>query len=527
MIENIIKPGMVVGEGGRSFTVENVTKELIYVRGAQEGNPLRLIPTELIQIISQAVKEGRITLQDINRRYRADNNLPHLFDELQLNYDKYILGYDATIQKLCEFVLENPYTSESIMSLPPATQLPKPFILLAGISGTGKSRFVREQAGVHGQDDNFCMVAVRPDWHEPGDLLGYVSRLSGTNKYVATDVLGFMARAWKSLHSRGLKLDASSGQTTRLSGSASLLDAVASYWLCLDEMNLAPVEQYFADYLSLIETRHWQHSPDGAFTYSCDALLKGSVLGELEQAAQQELARNLGLGDISPAGDDYGLWQHFLRHGIAIAPNLIVAGTVNMDETTHGFSRKVIDRAMSFDFGEFFPNDFDDYLAGTISHVPLSFARQSSGRDAVAKEAAAPSIEFLKAVNGVLQGSPFELAYRALNELLLAVDCHGSPAPGRELQAVWDDFLMQKLLPRIEGDADKLQDGQDGNANLLTRLRDLLENQMTAIWEQGNTRPDFYRLQNGQPVTTECRSRRKIDWMLKRLDRSGFTSFWP
>lgn len=76
---------MTIGDGARSFTVEKITKELIYVRGAQEGNPLRLIPTELIQIISQAVKEGRITLQDINRRYRADNNLPHLFDELELN----------------------------------------------------------------------------------------------------------------------------------------------------------------------------------------------------------------------------------------------------------------------------------------------------------------------------------------------------------------------------------------------------------------------------------------------------------
>ncbi|MFC3333481.1 hypothetical protein ACFOEM_13740 [Paenalcaligenes hominis] len=51
---------------------------------------------------------------------------------------------------------------------------------------------------------------------------------------------------------------------------------------------------------------------------------------------------------------DKDIWDLFLQEGIGIPFNLIVAGTVNMDETTHGFSRKVIDRALSFDFGDFF-----------------------------------------------------------------------------------------------------------------------------------------------------------------------------
>ncbi len=74
--------------------------------------------------------------------------------------------------------------------------LPKPFLLLAGISGTGKTRFIREQAKfLSSNQDNYCLTSVRPDWHEPSDLLGYVSRLSGKAEYVVTDVLKFIVQA--------------------------------------------------------------------------------------------------------------------------------------------------------------------------------------------------------------------------------------------------------------------------------------------------------------------------------------------
>lgn len=407
-----------------------------------------------------------------------------------------------------------------------ANPLPKPFLLLAGISGTGKSRFVRQQAQVHNRADNFCLVAVRPDWHEPSDLLGYSSRLSGKTEYVATDVLRFLVAAWRDLLQWGMQLEGD-GSQTQLVGNSGQLDSAVPFWLCLDEMNLAPVEQYFADYLSLIETRNWAWDGEG-FEYDCYALLNASALNELKPEQQDELARDLELEAEDEA--DALLWQHFLDHGIAIPPNLIVAGTVNMDETTHGFSRKVIDRAMSFDFGEFFPNDFDDFYAAKIKHEALTFPRHSSGKKAIAdKTAAEPSIEFLKVVNKVLKGSPFELAFRALNELLLAVSCH-SPQSAKDLQAVWDDFLMQKVLPRIEGDFEKLQG--DETSNLLTRLQAELESQLQDIWLGEKARTDFYRYTEDapnqpEPMAIECRSRRKIEWMLDRLKNHGFTSFWP
>lgn len=117
----------------------------------------------------------------------------------------------------------------------------KPFVLLAGISGTGKSRMVRQLArgccpaeGPLARDSkpgNFEMIQVRPNWHDSTELMGYVTRITSNQKpkYVMTPFVRFLVKAW--------------------------LNPEIPFFLCLDEMNLAPVEQYFAEYLSVIETR--------------------------------------------------------------------------------------------------------------------------------------------------------------------------------------------------------------------------------------------------------------------------------
>lgn len=115
----------------------------------------------------------------------------------------------------------------------------KPFLLLAGISGTGKSRIVRELARACwevGTSDykehkpkNYEMVQVKPNWHDSSELIGYVSRLGEEPAFIAGDFLKFIVKAWENPH--------------------------VPYFLCLDEMNLAPVEQYFAEYLSVVESR--------------------------------------------------------------------------------------------------------------------------------------------------------------------------------------------------------------------------------------------------------------------------------
>ena len=378
-------------------------------------------------------------------------------------------------------------------------RLPKPFLILAGISGTGKTHFVRQQAERIGLD-NCCLVSVRPDWHEPSDLLGYTSHLGDKHEYITTEVLRFIVQAWKHIADSGF--DLKTGKVTE-----EQLNEIQPYWLCLDEMNLAPVEQYFADYLSVLETRRWNGE-----VYQCAPLLKPHVIKNIQPT-------DLGLdeGDI--------LWKHFKENGISIPFNLIVAGTVNMDETTHGFSRKVLDRALSFDFNEFYPNDFQQYFSSRTKPKNLMYSVYSDARQSVdinepfIKE----SCNFLSKINQKLTGTPFELAYRALNELLLSVKCI-NPKNEIELQSVWDDFLMMKVLPRIEGDSEKLD--FDGEKSLLTNLEAIIKEQLSDIWE-GEKRIDLFRETNeGDVINIECRSKAKISWMQTKLEKFGFTHFW-
>ncbi len=430
----------------------------------------------------------------------------------------------------------------------------KPLLLFAGISGTGKTRFIREQVKSNPDQDNYCLVPVRPDWHEPSDLLGYISRISGKKEYVSTPVLHFITQAWIHIYERIGEVRADG----KIGLSQEQLDHIPPFWLCLDEMNLAPVEQYFADYLSVLETRHWYTSPeltafndnegvDYGYVYQCDPLLKADTLSQqLDQNARTELAEKLGL-DLNIALHQQ-IWASFCQHGIAIPFNLMVAGTVNMDETTHGFSRKVIDRALTFDFNEFFPNDFDAYFASALQPKRLGYPTWSDGRAITEvpelEQYSKESVTFLKAVNEVLQQSPFELAYRALNELMLALLAH-HPANTAELVAIWDDFMMCKVLPRIEGDSNKLRSHQTADSdkstessqtepNLLTDLEKALAAQFGSHWD--GTRPDLFNCkeaaagENSAPAETPhvpCRSKKKLAWMKERLARQCFTSFWP
>ena len=420
--------------------------------------------------------------------------------------------------------------------------LSKPFLLLAGISGTGKTRFVREQAKATGSlSQTYCLTSVRPDWHEPSDLLGYISRLGGEAKYITTDVLQFIAKAWRAIIDANLDIQVDHNGRLEVTGEKSDLEKILPYWLCLDEMNLAPVEQYFADYLSILETREWQWSDENQFSYSCDAILKPSIFNQV--ADKSQLRADLGLN-----GSQYDqAWDLFYAYGMSLPLNLIVAGTVNMDETTHGFSRKVIDRALSFDFGDFFPNDFDHFFKPVINHKARSYPLYSQADPRylpTIDSDGQKSITFLKSINAILDNTPFKLAFRALNELLLSV-ISASPNNDIELQAVWDDFLMCKVLPRIDGDHDKLifidsnslDDISSPSYNttdqtILNQLSEVLAQNLNQIWDESKglkqRRHDLYRNNiDGSPIPISCRSKAKLDWMQSRLQRSGFTSFWP
>ena len=361
----------------------------------------------------------------------------------------------------------------------------KPFQLLAGISGTGKSRIVRELARAcwdEGSDEykkqkpkNFQMIQVKPNWHDSSDLIGYVSRVSGKAEFVAGEFLKFVAKAWE--------------------------DTETPYFLCLDEMNLAPVEQYFAEYLSVIESR--KSHDDGTIT--TDPILEKSA-EDWYKVLTSELTN---VNNVR---------NRFLEEGICIPQNLIVVGTVNMDETTFSFSRKVLDRAMTIEMNEV---DLHGGLTerneqiGKLGKAELiGYAVEGVDVYAANKNVCETVLTYLDTINNVLEGTPFKVAYRTRNEFLLYVVNNlpykkgekGEELPqGYVVARALDEITSMKVLSRIEGDDTKVSD------KFLDSLSKAIGEGLKAV--------------SGDENTVKSISLVKLKEMKDKLV-SGYTSFW-
>ena len=359
----------------------------------------------------------------------------------------------------------------------------KPFLLLAGISGTGKSRIVRELARACWDVDspeytahkpkNYEMVQVKPNWHDSSELIGYVSRING-EQYVVGPFLRFMVKA--------------------------ILDPNTPYFLCLDEMNLAPVEQYFAEFLSVIESRKQEN---------------GKVVTDpIVDYEPTEAYKSL----IDQLFDDDEIRAEYLKEKggkrLSIPQNLIVVGTVNMDETTFSFSRKVLDRAMTIEMNEvdlasgltqkhetIGTLNFDDLVGTNVEGVDVYSDNQ---------KVCDLAINYLQKINEVLEGTPFKVAYRTRNEFLLYVvnnlpyrkDEDGNELSEEEVVArALDEITSMKVLSRIEGDDQKVKE------ELLARLEQVVTDMLPETLHEKSV------------------SLTKLKEMKERC-KTGFTSFW-
>ena len=441
----------------------------------------------------------------------------------------------------------------------------KPFMLLAGISGTGKSRIVRKLAqatvteklqrdcgytGTDFTDDrwtlhspaNFELIQVKPNWHNSMDVIGYLSNIPSPH-YVFTPFIEFVVKAWQ--------------------------HPEVPFFLCLDEMNLAPAEEYFAEFLSAIESRSFEQGE-----YITDPIIKPfNSFG----TAKGEKGEDINVGDLmintlfpkfkaSDAGSEVTkIIEHFRTRGLTLPKNLIVIGTVNMDETTFSFSRKVLDRAMSVEMNEvnydsFLEDTTDDNLKAIVKafednedadlnkmlvdrHIEAREIKDELGDDAQFV------IAYLKCINALLEGTPFKLGYRAANEALIYVQASKEFGQSDNVAAL-DSFTLMKILSRIEGDETKLkitnseadkkrianagvnvdEAKQYGDLNILTALRNIIAKQ---LGESGHTDvTEETTTELGEEKTSEEQSKKellsvkKIDSMLSQLKRDHFVSFW-
>lgn len=429
----------------------------------------------------------------------------------------------------------------------------KPFLLLAGISGTGKSRIVRDFAfkscPKYLQDKagttpgNYCMIEVKPNWHDSTELLGYYSRL-GKAGYQFTKFVKFLVKA-------------------------KMFPAVP-FFVCLDEMNLAPVEQYFAEILSILETRkHPKNEETGEVDMTMvktEAIVDAQYFRELSEMSHTKHVQTgepfsinltdrdifLKLFDMDTENDideEVGKRTDLTTAGLTLPDNVVIIGTINMDDTTHQFSRKVIDRAMTIEMNG---GNLRNMFGGSKNLEYLSDEEQQKWQNAFTRryvtadevleahsDVAEDLIEKLPAqlekINKALKGTPFEVSYRVLNELTIMVGVlldEGKELDDAIAHSV-NNILLMKILPRIEGDAEmfalsreyknKVGVSYDNRLEWLKELApDIKETATDTTSDNGDAEETVEKNWEHQQTAKE-----KMQEMIDRLNNQEFTRFWP
>ena len=336
----------------------------------------------------------------------------------------------------------------------------KPFVILAGISGTGKSKIVRlfaEALGSTVENNQYNMISVRPDWNDITELIGY-----------------------KNLESKFIK-----GKLTQIIEKASQnLDK--PYFVCLDEMNLARVEYYLSDYLSVIESR--RKVDDKIVT---DKLIYDSEIDEEET--------------------------------LSLPENLYIVGTVNMDDTTFQFSRKVLDRANTIEFSEvnlenlFGENSEEDNLDENIE-VYNDFLKSTYLKTIdIEDEYRDYAIEINKKIidiNNILKKSQKQFAYRVRDEILFYM-IENKKANLLDENEAFDYQIMQKVLPTISGSENSVKETLVNLFNFVCEKEILNDSDIEEAEQFLNSQDIKYK-----------KSAEKIIYMLKGYNYDGYASYW-
>jgi hypothetical protein len=353
----------------------------------------------------------------------------------------------------------------------------KPFVILAGISGTGKTKLpslIAQATGALAE-----VIPVRPDWTDSSDILGYVD-LQGTFR-------------------PGVVLECA---------RRAMLDPEHQWFCVMDEMNLARVELYFAELLSRIEDR--QPAPSGGF--------------ESKPLLTQQV------------GETHAVWSQ-----VPLPANLAVIGTVNMDESSHGFSRKVLDRAFTLEFSDIDLNQWD--LGGQSSFTGARAAMAWPARQwfprAITlgglvdlnderRKRIQQTVDVLTQVNGFLVQAQLQVGYRTRDEVGLFVLQADELEPlfvtraGDRVDPL-DLALHMKVLPRIIG-------GSGAVRRTVLQLLGWSWSEIPIAVEEDSRQvmDEWVRQGRGGSLAGALypRTAARLCLMWERLTADGFTSFW-
>lgn len=419
-----------------------------------------------------------------------------------------LLGTMATSMSAAGFIVEPSDLANFYLALKVS-----PLLILAGTSGTGKSSLPRLFAERVGAE--FVSIPVKPQWSDNSDLFGYTSSLDPT-RFVAGEFTRVIERAQR--------------QPDKL------------FVVLLDEMNLAAVEHYFSDFLSVVETRRKRPDPAGG----------------QPRVVTDSLPLELPVGQNDP--------YESVRSG-GLPPNVRVVGTANVDETTRLFSPKVLDRAMTIEFeevdlrafvepspdGETPDADFSPLMGRILDpNNPVAVAEvYNTSRDLFDSVAS-----FLDALRARLRPAGLTFGFRPRDTTCLYLWHWQQDALASILapQLALDFCVHQKVLPKIGGTGEGLRQVL---LDLQRWLRtNPLNGELTATGEEGRD-PDLRGIASASgteeeaseedlvPVEEEdgeaagdetettplpnrpcVRSARKVQRMFLRLRDEGATMYW-
>ena len=298
----------------------------------------------------------------------------------------------------------------------------KPFVILSGISGTGKTKLAQLFAEYMCPDGirRYCFISVRPDWNDNRGLLGFYNPI--TQQYQPTELLKLLLRAsW---------------------------DSQNPYFVILDEMNLAKVEYYFADFLSCMESRR---------------------IGDDRTIRQESIIlhdHNEKLTFKDTDGTEYMIPQR-----LEIPLNVYFTGTINVDESTYMFSPKVLDRANVIEFNDvdmefysdkLFKKNKDEVESGIKATKEFIEYFTDGGRFCsrlIQKDISnrlKNCYNWLMKLNSILMDYHLHFGFRVVDEIMMYMT-YSYEYYNDTLLSDFDTQMLQKVLPKLHGNRKQLE----------------------------------------------------------------------
>ncbi|MBL0105682.1 MAG: AAA family ATPase [Bacteroidetes bacterium] len=386
--------------------------------------------------------------------------LPVDYDQKKLAESKALVIKDFNTEEIArDFDTSNFFLNKIYIEKFASSLLTKPFVILTGLSGSGKTKLAQAFAKwICENDSQYCIVPVGADWTNREPLLGFPNALD-KNEYVKPD-------------NRALDLILLADK-----------DQSNPYFLILDEMNLSHVERYFADFLSVMESK------ESISLHSGDA--------ETTKVPNQ----------------------------IKFPNNLFIIGTVNIDETTYMFSPKVLDRANVIEFritktemGEYLSKSSElnmEELNGKGAGAAGSFLELARDKSIMPSDSVNINSALLSFFTE-LKKSGAEFGYRSASEIMRFAAVINKLEISWDTNAIIDAAIMQKLLPKVHGSQRKL----DGVLKALGKLCLADDQKIEDYLINGNEINFEDREKIKYPISFE-----KIIRMYHNLQSNGFTSY--